>query len=487
MNIEELKQRAAGGDAEAQFELGCLYYKGNETLRRNYKLAFEWCLVAAEQGYVPAQSLVAEMYCCGKKIGKELKKALFWAEKAAEQNDIKGLRVLADLYYSGPYSDMDKYKECMEKACCLGDDASKYNLGIYHLWHENVEKGKTLLEELAIQDNEDAVYQLGLYYLKNKDYDKAEEWLAKVNWSCGECFEIGREYFYQENFDKADAWFERAVAIDKDHIGFIVALYEYGCSIKALLPERLFYWMKKAAEHGEKYAKKKVLEVERRIEKEKKRMNVIIRCGALNIKLEELRSQLQTGDALHFSSYEELAGYCYPFNKNLAKGITDEHKYWLLYYIADFFHQQVLMYANCLGYAHFLKDVELHIVNDGYCGLNGTYKEKRIIALNPILICYNPCILSDTIIHELTHFVEYNHKRVFYDLLEQNVIKCGLQKELHGRENNSVGKFPTSINIWKNEIDNEGYKQIRALLRIKQTRRHYNRKSPKQLSFKFKE
>ena len=251
-----------------------------------------------------------------------------------------------------------------------------------------------------------------------------------------------------------------------------------------------------AAEQGHKYAKKKVLEVERRIKKEKKenaryseskRMNVIIRCGAWNIKLEELRSQLQTDDALHFSSYEELAGYCYPFNKNLAKGITDEQKYWLLYYIADFFHQQVLMYANCLGYAHFLKDVELHIVNDWYCGLNGTYKEKRIIALNPILICYNPCILSDTIIHELTHFVEYNHKRVFYDLLEQNVIKCGLQKELHGRENNSVGKFPTSINIWKNEIDDEGYKQIKALLRIKHTRRYYNRPCPKQLSFKFKE
>ena len=52
-------------------------------------------------------------------------------------------------------------------------------------------------------------------------------------------------------------------------------MYEYGCSTKALLLERLFYWMKKAAEHGEKYAKKKVLEVERRIEKEKKRKNKV--------------------------------------------------------------------------------------------------------------------------------------------------------------------------------------------------------------------
>ena len=87
--------------------------------------------------------------------------------------------------------------------------------------------------------------------MENKDGDKAEEWLAKVDWSCGECFEIGREYFYHEEFDKADVWFERAVAIDKDHIGFIVALCKYGHSIKALPPERLFYWMKKAAEQGD--------------------------------------------------------------------------------------------------------------------------------------------------------------------------------------------------------------------------------------------
>ena len=39
----------------------------------------------------------------------------------------------------------------------------------------------------------------------------------------------------------------------------------------------------------------------------------------------------------------------------------------------------------------------------------------------------------------------------------------------------------------ENEVDDESYKQIRAVLRIKQTRRHYNRKCPKQLSFKFKE
>ena len=246
MNIEELKKRAEAGDAEAMCELGCLYYKGNETVQRNYKFAFECCLVAAEQGYAPAQSLIAEMCYFGKKIGKDLKKAMFWAEKAAEQNDIKGIKVLAELYYSGSYADMDKYKWCLEKAYRLGDDASKYNLGIYHLWHDDAEKGKTLLEELAIQSNKDAVYQLALYYLKNKDGDKAEEWLVKFDWACGECFEIGREFFYHEDFDKADAWFERSVVLENTQIGYVINLYDYS-SCK----DRLLYWVKKVEQFAE--------------------------------------------------------------------------------------------------------------------------------------------------------------------------------------------------------------------------------------------
>ena len=42
MNIEELKQRAAAGDAEAQFELGC--YEAGEGIQRNYRVALEYYL-----------------------------------------------------------------------------------------------------------------------------------------------------------------------------------------------------------------------------------------------------------------------------------------------------------------------------------------------------------------------------------------------------------------------------------------------------------
>ena len=43
MNIEELKQRAAASDAEAQFELGCAYEVG-DGIQRNYRVALEYYL-----------------------------------------------------------------------------------------------------------------------------------------------------------------------------------------------------------------------------------------------------------------------------------------------------------------------------------------------------------------------------------------------------------------------------------------------------------
>ena len=217
-------------------------------------------------------------------------------------------------------------------------------------------------------------------------------------------------------------------------------------------------------------------------------MDVIIRSGALKATKDKLfvRVKSQDGDVLSFRTYDELSNFCYPYSKNLSKGLTDTQKYALIYFVSECFHQKVLLFAEQLGYAHFLDDAELHIINERYfLGFNGWYEGKRIIALDISLICYNPLVLTEVIIHELTHFKEDNHKRVFYDLLEVNVGKCGLQKELYGRKEGRVAYFPTSIMKWHNEIDYETEKLIRTVFRFKKER--VRRPSCKQLSFKFKE
>ena len=49
MNIEELKKRAAAGDAEAQFNLGANYWYGLG-VEQNYEEAVKWWRLAAEKG-----------------------------------------------------------------------------------------------------------------------------------------------------------------------------------------------------------------------------------------------------------------------------------------------------------------------------------------------------------------------------------------------------------------------------------------------------
>lgn len=49
-----LEQSAKQGDAQAQFQLGLLYFKGDE-VQQDYKQAKDWFEKAAKQGHVAAQ------------------------------------------------------------------------------------------------------------------------------------------------------------------------------------------------------------------------------------------------------------------------------------------------------------------------------------------------------------------------------------------------------------------------------------------------
>ena len=64
MNIEELIQRAAAGDADVQFELGMCYYNGDD-VKENEEVAVLWFQKSAEQGYAKAQSALGECYNIG--------------------------------------------------------------------------------------------------------------------------------------------------------------------------------------------------------------------------------------------------------------------------------------------------------------------------------------------------------------------------------------------------------------------------------------
>ncbi len=96
----EIKAKAAGGDAESQFELGRLYDRG-ETVPQNSAEAAKWFRKAAEQGHAKAQYNLAVSYEQGEGVAQDRAEAAKWYRKAAEQNIARAQFSLGACYEDG--------------------------------------------------------------------------------------------------------------------------------------------------------------------------------------------------------------------------------------------------------------------------------------------------------------------------------------------------------------------------------------------------
>ena len=61
---------AAEGDAQAQHNLGFMYYRG-EGVEQDFAAALNWFRKAAAQGSAPAQARLGKMYYRGKGVAKD--------------------------------------------------------------------------------------------------------------------------------------------------------------------------------------------------------------------------------------------------------------------------------------------------------------------------------------------------------------------------------------------------------------------------------
>jgi TPR repeat protein len=86
--LQELKSKALEGDADAQFNLGQIYRKG-EGVPQDYKEAVKWFKKATEHGYTGGgiQIVLATMYHEGKGVPKDNVTAYMWLNLAALQGN----------------------------------------------------------------------------------------------------------------------------------------------------------------------------------------------------------------------------------------------------------------------------------------------------------------------------------------------------------------------------------------------------------------
>lgn len=86
------KNLAEQGDAQAQYELGSMYFFAtDENQASDPKKSFEWFFKAAKQGHPEAQTQLGMMYGNGYGISRDDSKSMYWYKEAAEQGEAEAI------------------------------------------------------------------------------------------------------------------------------------------------------------------------------------------------------------------------------------------------------------------------------------------------------------------------------------------------------------------------------------------------------------
>ncbi len=167
--LREFRPLAEQGVADAQYNLGKMYYFG-KGVPQDYKTAVKWFTLAAEQGIAGAQTNLGLMYYNGEGVPQDDKSALKWYTLAAEQGDAPAQFNLGLMYANGYGVPLDNKTavKWYTLAAEQGDADAQTNLGVMYeqgrgvpLDNKTAVKWYTLAAE---QGDADAQNNLGFMY-----------------------------------------------------------------------------------------------------------------------------------------------------------------------------------------------------------------------------------------------------------------------------------------------------------------------------------
>ena len=99
-SIDQVRQKAEQGDAQAQNDLAKMYFTGRGTAKDESQ-GLVWRQKAADNGNPDAQGDLAEMYFTGRGVAKDERQALVWWQKAADQGNPGAQGDLGWMYANG--------------------------------------------------------------------------------------------------------------------------------------------------------------------------------------------------------------------------------------------------------------------------------------------------------------------------------------------------------------------------------------------------
>ena len=223
--LEYYEQAAQQGNAEAQYNLGYIYYNGLG-VAQNYQKAIYYTEQAAQQGHSGAQYNLGYIYYKGLGVEQNYQKAKEYYEQAAQQGHPEAQYNLGYIYYNG-LGVAQNYQKAIyytEQAAQQGHSGAQYNLGyIYYNGigvAQNYQKAKEYFKQAAQQGEAEAQYYLGIMYEDGirvlKNYEKAIEYFkqAAEQGNAGAQYNLGIMYEdglgVEQNYQKAIEYYEQA-------------------------------------------------------------------------------------------------------------------------------------------------------------------------------------------------------------------------------------------------------------------------------------
>ncbi len=141
ISLVEIRMRAEGGDADAQLNIGSMYYEGNG-LKKDPVEASMWFRRAADQGHAEAQFSIGRMYRIGAGVTKDAETSTMWIRKAADQGFAEAQFFLGATYAFGEGVTKDAVEavKWYRKAAEQGFAKSQSSLGLAYGTGEGVKK-----------------------------------------------------------------------------------------------------------------------------------------------------------------------------------------------------------------------------------------------------------------------------------------------------------------------------------------------------------
>lgn len=199
----DLLKRAQKDDRVAQYQLAVALIEGKGITKDTAK-GKEWLEKSARQGYVPAQSYLAEIYYFG---FNDYDQAFRWWEQASRGGDLEALYNIACMYADGigVKKNIVTANELLMKGAEKGNLNCIYNLANHYKKGLGVKQDDkmaiSLYEKAAAKNHPGALYNLGIVYFNGegvpRDRDKASDYFiaAADNGYIYALFALGESFY----------------------------------------------------------------------------------------------------------------------------------------------------------------------------------------------------------------------------------------------------------------------------------------------------